>query len=418
MQNHIPMTSEEYIISQLSFYTDLHHHLPKIQQKWFTDKSLGNIIKSMRIVYESGETVNPFTIAKYLNRDEKVRCAILSSNCVGVPSIKNQIVEIQYNYVLHSIKHQVSAINFDGGLMEVKNQLQRVIDESQIDIGNEPKDINAVSFEVIDKITASMKRGDKLTGKSSGWAKLDSAIGGYNAGDMIVVAGRPGMGKTAIALTFAHDFAMKGGRVLFLSLEMSNEQLAKRYVSIVGQIPNGRIRNNALFDEEVKQVTQYLNNPPMTFHIDDDPDNSLQMIRGKCKLHKAKHGLDLIIIDYIQLIRVNKSHSREQEIAEISRGLKLLAKELGCTVMILAQLSRKPEERADKRPLLSDLRESGAIEQDADVVLFPFRPAYYDKEQPPIEQAELIIAKNRHGESGAIDVTFMGKLTKYTEIVI
>jgi replicative DNA helicase len=117
------------------------------------------------------------------------------------------------------------------------------------------------------------------------------------------------------------------------------------------------------------------------------------------------------------LIRVNKSHSREQEIAEISRGLKLMAKELKCTVMILAQLSRKPEERADKRPLLSDLRESGAIEQDADVVLFPFRPAYYDKEQPPIENAELIIAKNRHGESGVIDATFDGKLTKYTEVV-
>jgi replicative DNA helicase len=141
------------------------------------------------------------------------------------------------------------------------------------------------------------------------------------------------------------------------------------------------------------------------------------MIRGKCKLHKAKHGLDLVIIDYIQLIRVNKSHSREQEIAEISRGLKLMAKELKCTVMILAQLSRKPEERADKRPLLSDLRESGAIEQDADVVLFPFRPAYYDKEQPPIENAELIIAKNRHGESGVIDATFDGKLTKYTEVI-
>jgi len=418
MQNHIPMTNEEYIISQLAFYTELHHHLPKIQSKWFADKSLGNIVKAMRIVYDSGETVNPFTIGNHLNRDEKIRCAVLSSNCFGVPSIKNQILEIQYNYVLNNIKSRIIGINFDNGLIEAKSQLQSIIDESQIDIGNDPKDINEVSSMVLSNITDAMSRGDKLTGKPSGWSKLDKAIGGYNAGDMIVVAGRPGMGKTAIALTFAHDFALRDGRVLFLSLEMSNEQLAKRYVSLIGQIPNGRIRNHSLFKEEIDTVQKFLNQPPMTLYIDDDPDNSLQMIRGKCKLHKAKHGLDLIIIDYIQLIRVNKSHSREQEIAEISRGLKLLAKELKCTVMILAQLSRKPEERADKRPLLSDLRESGAIEQDADVVLFPFRPAYYDKQQPPIEQAELIIAKNRHGESGVIHATFDGKLTRYTEILL
>lgn len=412
------MTNEQYIISQLAFYTELHHHLPKIQPKWFVEKAMGNIVKAMRIVYESGDVVNPFTIQKYLTRPEAIRVAELSAQCSGMPAIKNQIIELQYSYVLNNIKSRVIGINFDNGLMEAKSQLQSIIDEAQIDIGNEPKDINKVSSTVLANITEAMTRGNKLTGKPSGWSKLDKAIGGYNAGDMIVVAGRPGMGKTAIALTFAHDFALRDGRVLFLSLEMSNEQLAKRYVSLIGQIPNGRIRNHSLFKEEIDTVQKFLNQPPLTFHIDDDPDNSLQMIRGKCKLHKAKHGLDLIIIDYIQLIRVNKSHSREQEIAEISRGLKLLAKELKCTVMILAQLSRKPEERADKRPLLSDLRESGAIEQDADVVLFPFRPAYYDKQQPPIEQAELIIAKNRHGESGVINATFDGRLTKYTEVAI
>ena len=411
------MTNEEYIISQLAFYSELHHHLPKIQSKWFTNKSLGKIVKAMRIVYESGETVNPFTIRKYLDRSETILAAQLSAACSGLPSIKNQVIELQYNFVLNNIKNRIIGLNFDGGLIEAKAQLQSIIDEAQIDIGHEPKDINAVSKDVMTNIVDAMSRGNQLTGKPSGWRKLDKAIGGYNAGDMIVVAGRPGMGKTAIALTFAHDFALRNGRALFLSLEMSNEQLAKRYVSLIGQIPNGRIRNHSLYKEEIDNVQQFLNTPPMTFHIDDDPDTSLQMIRGKCKLHKAKHGLDLVIIDYIQLIRVNKSHSREQEIAEISRGLKLMAKELKCTVMILAQLSRKPEERADKRPLLSDLRESGAIEQDADVVLFPFRPAYYDKEQPPIENAELIIAKNRHGESGVIDATFDGKLTKYTEVV-
>jgi replicative DNA helicase len=412
------MTTEQYIVSQLAFYSELHHHLPRIQHKWFVDKSMANIIKAMRIVYDSGETVNPFTISKHITRDECIKVAQLSSECTGMPAIKNQLIELQYNFVLNNIKSRIVNMNFEKGLVETKNQLQAILDESQIDIGNDPKDINHISRHVMTNIEEAIARGNKLTGKPSGWAKLDKAIGGYNAGDMIVVAGRPGMGKTAIALTFAHDFAIRDGRVLFLSLEMSNEQLAKRYVSIIGNIANNRIRNHALTANEIQSVNKYLNQPPLTFYIDDDADTSLNMIRGKCKLHKAKHGLDLIVIDYIQLIRVNKSHSREQEIAEISRGLKLLAKELKCTVMILAQLSRKPEERADKRPLLSDLRESGAIEQDADVVLFPFRPAYYDKEQPPIEDAELIIAKNRHGESGTIATTFEGRLTKYSEIAI
>lgn len=412
------MTNEQYIISQLAFYSELHHELPKINAKWFSDKTLAKIAKAMRLVYESGEIVNPFTVSKYLEKSESILLARLSAACNGMPTIKNQLIELQYNYILNNIKNRMASINFDNGLTETKTQIQNILDEAQIDIGHEPKDINRVSQHVITNIVDAISRGNQLTGKPSGWRNLDKAIGGYNAGDMIVVAGRPGMGKTAIALTFAHDFALRDGRVLFLSLEMSNEQLAKRYVSIIGQIPNGKIRNHSLSPSEIESVQKLVEQPPLTFHIDDDPDTSLNMIRGKCKLHKARHGLDLIIIDYIQLIRVNKSHSREQEIAEISRGLKLLAKELKCTVMILAQLSRKPEERADKRPLLSDLRESGAIEQDADVVLFPFRPAYYEKEQPAIEDAELIIAKNRHGESGIIPTTFNGKLTQYMEAAI
>ncbi|NBO59231.1 MAG: hypothetical protein EBU73_09920, partial [Chitinophagia bacterium] len=355
---------------------------------------------------------------KHLQRDELILAIQLREAVWTGADIKNQLIEIQYDFVLTELRTRIETTNWAGGLLDIKAKLQSALDESIIDVGNDPKDINAVSSNVLTSIRESMARGEKLTGKSSGWNKLDSTIGGYNAGDLIVVAGRPGMGKTAIALTFAHDFALKGGRVLFLSLEMSNEQLAKRYISLIGEIANHRIRNNTMFEHEMNSVERFVANPPMRFHIDDDADTSLQMIKGKCKLHKAKHGLDLVIIDYIQLIRVNKAHSREQEIAEISRGLKLLAKELNCTVMILAQLSRKPEERSDKRPMLSDLRESGAIEQDADAVLFPFRPAYYERDRPPIEDAELIIAKNRHGESGMIPVTFDGMLTKYTEILL
>ena len=412
------MNNEEYIIGQILFYQQLHHHLPKINPKWFKDDGNRSIISAMQRVYMLGDVVDPTTMHKHIDRANLIKAIQYRESVWSGADIRKQIIEIQYEYILGELRTKIINTNWDGNLLDIKSKLQGALDESVVDVGNDPKDINAVSSKVMTNIRESMARGEQLTGKSSGWRKMDSTIGGYNAGDLIVVAGRPGMGKTAIALTFAHDFALKGGRVLFLSLEMSNEQLAKRYISLVGEIANHRIRNNTMFEHEMKNVEAFVKQPPMTFHIDDDADTSLQMIRGKCKLHKAKHGLDLIIIDYIQLIRVNKAHSREQEIAEISRGLKLLAKELNCTVMILAQLSRKPEERSDKRPMLSDLRESGAIEQDADVVMFPFRPAYYERDRPPIENAELIVAKNRHGESGMIDVTFDGMLTKYTEVLL
>jgi replicative DNA helicase len=266
----------------------------------------------------------------------------------------------------------------------------------------------------VDHIVDNSLNGGALTGKQTGWRYLDKYIGGYNEGDLIVIAGRPGMGKTAIALTLTKDFAKHNYKALFLSLEMSNDQLAKRYISLIGDIENWKIRNGRLQQIEIDKVINSANNQTIEFYIDDDVDTSIAQIKAKAKLHKSRKGLDLLVIDYIQLVKGTKAN-REQEIAEISRGLKLLAKELKMTVIVLAQLSRKSEERADKRPLLSDLRESGAIEQDADIVMFPFRPSYYEQEKPEVEEAELIIAKNRNGECCTIPTTFTGSRTMYEE---
>ncbi len=278
----------------------------------------------------------------------------------------------------------------------------------------EPESIVKVTNKVVDHIVDNSLNGGALTGKQTGWRYLDKYIGGYNEGDLIVIAGRPGMGKTAIALTLTKDFAKYNYKALFLSLEMSNDQLAKRYISLIGDIENWKIRNGRLQQIEIDKVINSANNQTIEFYIDDDVDTSIAQIKAKAKLHKSRKGLDLLVIDYIQLVKGTKAN-REQEIAEISRGLKLLAKELKMTVIVLAQLSRKSEERADKRPLLSDLRESGAIEQDADIVMFPFRPSYYEQEKPEIEEAELIIAKNRNGECCTIPTTFTGSRTMYEE---
>ena len=167
----------------------------------------------------------------------------------------------------------------------------------------------------------------------------------------------------------------------------------------------------------MEKLCNAVNNSEVDFYVDQEPNASIQQLKSKAKVHKAKHGLELLVIDYIQLMTGSKQN-REQEIAEISRGLKLLAKELNITIIVLAQLSRKPEDRADKRPMLSDIRESGSIEQDADVVMFPFRPAVYENEKPEIEDAELIIAKNRHGECATIQTTYIGNRTLYKENLI
>ena len=243
---------------------------------------------------------------------------------------------------------------------------------------------------------------------------MDNALGGWNAGDLIVMAARPGMGKTALALSLIYEFGKMGGKGLIISLEMSAEQLAKRYFSLITDIVNWKIRNATLKEHEVTTLCNAVVNSNVDFFVDEEPNATIQQLRAKAKIHKARHGLDLLVIDYIQLMKGTKPN-REQEIAEISRNLKLLAKELNITVIVLAQLSRKPEERAEKRPMLSDIRESGSIEQDADVVLFPFRPAKYEQEQPEIEDAELIIAKNRHGECKIIPTTYIGARTLYKE---
>jgi replicative DNA helicase len=255
-----------------------------------------------------------------------------------------------------------------------------------------------------------------MTGIPTGWRYLDKYIGGWNKGNMVVIAGRPGSGKTAIALSLALDASVVAD-VLFISLEMSKEELAKRYLSYIGEIENYKIRSAKLTINDLESVTKVLMNQNTNFYIDDGSNADINEIVGKIKLHKAKHGLNIVFIDYMQLI---KSHQkvREQEIAHISRTLKLLAKELEITIVALAQLSRETEKRSDKKPMLSDLRESGQIEQDSDIVLFPFRPAYYSDDKPDIEMdAELIIGKNRHGQCVSIPMSFEGAYTRYKEIL-
>jgi replicative DNA helicase len=257
----------------------------------------------------------------------------------------------------------------------------------------------------------------EVTGIPSHFKKLDSMTSGFQNSDLIVLAARPSMGKTALALRFAQNAAALGNVVGLFSLEMSAEQLVLRLLSIESGIPHHQIRNASISSDEWVELTHVASRlAHYKLFIDDTPLQTILHIRTKARKLKREHGLQLLVIDYLQLILPNKQHeNRHQEVSEISRSLKALAKELGIPIIALSQLSRAVDSRVDKRPMLSDLRESGAIEQDADLILFLYRDVVYNPDTQDPHLAELIIGKQRNGPTGTVPLAFHKELTLFEE---
>jgi len=277
--------------------------------------------------------------------------------------------------------------------------------------------IKDVLVNAYDEIERMYEHEGGLTGITTGFIDLDGKTSGFQRSDMILVAARPSMGKTAFSLNICHNAALMGnGCVAIFSLEMSKEQLVQRLLSSEAHIPLGKIRNGDLEEQDWIDLTKGMSNlSNAKIFIDDTPAVTVMEVRAKCRRLKMEHGLDMVMIDYLQLMTGN-AESRQQEISEISRGLKGLAREVNCPVVALSQLSRAPELRADHRPILSDLRESGAIEQDADVVMFLYRDEYYFPDSEKKGIGELIIAKQRNGETGTVELTWLGQYTKFVNL--
>ena len=405
---------ENSILGQMFLYPDAHNFIMKLNPQWFSSFRK-DVVTTMQEFYMSNEPVSLSSIG--LRHREHIREIATMQNLVTTNvNLEKEILQIEIAYKKNNIQSKMAYFNYDRDLNEIISEINLMLQENTVSVGQKAKVISSVAGNVIDTLYEAVQRGTNMTGISTGWKYLDKYLGGWNKGNMVVIAGRPGSGKTAIALSLAID-SCRLAKVLFISLEMSKEELAKRYLSFIANVENYKIRSARLTESDLKQITEQLYGMNMDFFLDDGSNSDINDIVAKIKLHKAKHGLDIVFIDYMQLI---KSHQkiREQEIAHISRTLKLLAKELGITVIALAQLSRETEKRAEKKPMLSDLRESGQIEQDADIVLFPFRPAYYSDDKPEIEMdAELIIGKNRHGQCVSVPMSFEGRYTRYKEIL-
>lgn len=307
---------------------------------------------------------------------------------------------------------------------EVENVLdkaeKRMFDISEKRSTNDFEPLSVVLERGFLEIERLFNNKGEITGVGSGIKDLDAKTSGFQKGDMVLIAARPSMGKTTFALNIAENAALREGKsVVVFSLEMSKEQLAYKLLCSEANVDMLKLRTGNLEDKDWENIARATG--PLSkakIYIDDTAGVSVMEMRSKCRRLKMEYGIDLILIDYLQLMSGSSSESRQQEVSEISRSIKALAKEMECPVIALSQLSRAPEQRADHRPMLSDLRESGSIEQDADVVMFLYRDEYYNKESEDAGIAECIIAKQRNGPVGTVKMAWLGQFSKFGDLEV
>jgi replicative DNA helicase len=283
--------------------------------------------------------------------------------------------------------------------------------------------MDTLVVELLDRVTEMADNPNDITGIRTGFDEFDKMTSGLQPGDMIVLAARPSMGKTSLAINIAEHVALNEGLpVAVFSMEMGASQLAVRIVGSIGRIDQGHLRTGKLTDEEWPRLTEAIEKlRTISLHIDETPGLTTSELRANSRRLARQYGkLGLIVVDYLQLMSVSTAmndENRATAVGEISRGLKMLAKELKCPVIALSQLSRGVESRTDKRPMMSDLRESGAIEQDADLIMFIYRDDYYNKDSKEPGVAEVIISKHRNGPTGTVKLAFLKPLTKFENLM-
>ncbi len=429
----------------------------------------GRIYDAVLRMVERGQIANPVTLKHYFERDEALEeagggqyLARLAGSAVTVINAEHYgraIHDLALRRSLVSIGEEVVNDAYDGPLDQpaaeqietAEHSLYQLAEEGRVDPGGQQ--FAAPLTSAVEMIKQAYQRDSRLTGAPTGFNDLDRKLGGLHPSDLIILAGRPGMGKTALATNIAFNAASRyseggegsegrqpadGARVALFSLEMSAEQLATRILAEQTGISSDKLRRGEVRDSDfgrIVRASQEMEGLPL--FIDDSPALTIAGLRARARRLKRRHGISLIVVDYLQLMRPTTSmrlNNRVQEVSEITQGLKALAKDLNLPVLALSQLSRAVEQRDDKRPQLADLRESGSIEQDADVVMFIYREQYYiERKEPSVEnaadhaewkekmekvhnKAEINIAKQRHGPISKVELYFNALLTKFDNL--
>ena len=419
-------------------------------------------------IIHSGKTATPVTVKTFLPSDVKVadltgsqylaRLAAEATTIINAADYGRTIYDLALRRSLILIGEDMVNIAYDAPvdmvpkaqIEDAERRLFELAESGRFEGGF--ANFETALTHAIDMASAAYKRDGHLSGIASGLDDLDRLVGGFQSSDLIILAGRPGMGKTALATNVAFNIAdawrektepdgsvstVNGGIVGFFSLEMSAEQLATRIVAEQTAIPSSDIRRGSINEDQFAQIVELARRiQRIPLYIDQTGGLSIAQLAARARRLKRQRGLDLIVVDYIQLLQSNgrrSGESRVQEVTEITNNLKALAKELNVPILALSQLSRQVEQREDKRPQLSDLRESGSIEQDADVVMFVFREEYYLKNRKPKEgteeffkwqaemeehsgRAEVIIGKQRHGPTGVVDLQFEAEVTRFSSL--
>ena len=349
----------------------------------------------------------PDKVPTTANVEQYIKIAEEKSVLRNLIKTANEIITLGYDQT-----QEVDGI-IDGAEKKIFEVMQKKNQKGYTPI----KDILVETFTELEQLYNQKQR---ITGIPTGFSDLDFRTSGLHNSDLILVAARPAMGKSAFALNIATNAAVRAKvPVAIFSLEMSKEQMTSRILCSEAMVDSNKVRTGKIDDEEWSKLAAASGElSEANIYIDDTPGISIMEIRAKCRKMKIEKNIGLVVIDYLQLVQGSgkRGGSREQEIAEISRSLKILAKEINVPVIALSQLSRAPEQRPDHRPMLSDLRESGSIEQDADIVMFLYRDDYYNEDSEKKNIAEVILAKHRAGSTGTVELLWLGNYTKFANI--
>ncbi|MCX7739346.1 MAG: replicative DNA helicase [Hydrogenothermaceae bacterium] len=420
--------------SIISFPENLDLAFSRLKPEDFFSEKNRTLYITLFSIYSDGNFIEPNTIKIYLEKTENYDKAggldyiIRLIEEASPPSILPQLIDsLREKKILRALIQTSQTIiqkakskpkDIDSLLEEAENLIFQITENKEITPYYSLSDVIKETLSIINELA---KKETVITGIPTGFYDIDRLTTGFHPGDLVVVAARPGMGKTSFGLSILHHLSILNSiPTAFFSLEMSKEQIAMRLLGEETRIPLRKIRSGFLSKEELEEITDFaLKMMRAPLYIDDTASISILDLKAKARRLKKDTDIKLIVIDYLQLVSSGRrSESRQQEVAEVSRNLKALAKELNIPIIALAQLSRQAEMRSDKRPQLADLRESGAIEQDADLVMFIHRPEYYKKNPTPQEEglAEIIIAKQRNGPTGVVNLAFIKEITKFENL--
>ena len=405
--------------------------LEEVSADDFYNESHREIFKAIWELYKNNTAVDMLTVCEELKKRKALEMAggraYIATLTAEVPSTVNAVeyakIVAEKAILRQMIKtsEDITEKGYDakmaaGEILDyAESGIFKIAQKRQKNDYAKIQDVLLTNIKIID---AAAQNKDKIVGIPTGFKDIDEKTSGLQRSDLIIVAARPAMGKTAFALNIAQQSAVKAGSsVIIFSLEMSKEQLGQRLLAMQARVEMQKLKQGDLDRKDWDRITMALdelNNTKIV--IDDTPGISVMEMRNKCRRLKAEQGLDLVVVDYLQLRSLQgKTDNRQQEISTISRNLKLLAREMDCPVIVLSQLSRAPEQRQDHRPILSDLRESGSIEQDADIVIFLYRDDYYNENTDKPGVCEVNIAKHRSGPTDKVELTWVSRYTKFSD---